>query len=410
MFIDQPSYHGGQGYLAFQTDDIGSADWTSVQGADLPSSPRHGTVLPVTQAELDTMRGAFQPDLLVTSVEDASATTRQGSAPVLPAALSATFGDGSTGPVAVEWDHVDPGRYAAPGTFVVEGTVASGSVDHPMATVRVTDAQDPSVTVDAGDPDGENGWWTSDPVTVQVSASDETGVETVEAAIDGGTWSSAAGGEISVPVSGDGSHVVRGRATDTTGNSSATTSLAVKIDATDPLSRASYDSARAVDVRAADATSGVARIEVMVGDGTWSTYNGPFVVGEDGATIRYRAVDRAGNVEVTNELVVPAVWANLLASSTVAVAESATVKYGAPAMVRARVNGSAATPTGVVRIIAGGVLLASGELASDGRVRMAVDTRSLGGPGTYTLVVRYDGNQTYRYSTDTFDIKVTKGK
>jgi hypothetical protein len=410
MFIDQPSYHGGQGYLAFQTDDIASASWTSVPGADLPSSPRHGTVLPVTQAELDTMRGAFQPDLLVSSVGDVSVSTREGTAPVLPASVPATFGDGSTGPVDVEWDAVGPASYATPGTFTVQGVVASGSADHPTATVRVTDAEDPSVSVDGGDPDGQNGWWTSDPVTVHVSASDDTGVATLEAAVDDGAWSSADGAELSVDVVGDGSHLVTARATDTTGNSSATTSLALKIDATVPLSRATYDAARNVEVRAADATSGVDRVEVMAGDGTWSTYTGPFAVGEDGATVRYRAVDRAGNVEVTNELVVPAVWTNLLPSSTVAVAETPTVRYGSPATVRARVNGSAATPTGVVRIFSGSVLLASGQLGADGRVRMAVDTRSLGGPGTYTLVVRYDGNETYRYSTDTVEIKVTKGR
>jgi hypothetical protein len=410
MFIDQPSYHGGQGYLAFQTDDIASASWTSVPGADLPSSPRHGTVLPVTQAELDTMRGAFQPDLLVSSVGDVSVSTREGTAPVLPASVPATFGDGSTGPVDVEWDAVGPASYATPGTFTVQGVVSSGSADHPTATVRVTDAEDPSVSVDGGDPDGQNGWWTSDPVTVHVSASDDTGVATLEAAVDDGAWSSADGAELSVDVVGDGSHLVTARATDTTGNSSATTSLALKIDATVPLSRATYDAARNVEVRAADATSGVDRVEVMAGDGTWSTYTGPFAVGEDGATVRYRAVDRAGNVEVTNELVVPAVWTNLLPSSTVAVAETPTVRYGSPATVRARVNGSAATPTGVVRIFSGSVLLASGQLGADGRVRMAVDTRSLGGPGTYTLVVRYDGNETYRYSTDTVEIKVTKGR
>ena len=36
MFIDQPSYHGGRGYLAFRTDDIDSGDWRSVPSAELP--------------------------------------------------------------------------------------------------------------------------------------------------------------------------------------------------------------------------------------------------------------------------------------------------------------------------------------------------------------------------------------
>ncbi len=119
MFIDQPSYHGGRGYLAFRTDDIAGGDWQSVPTADLPSSPRHGTVIPVTQAELDTLRAAHQPDLLIESVADAAVTTREGTAPALPATVAAELGDGSTGQVEVRWDDVAPASYAAPGTFTV---------------------------------------------------------------------------------------------------------------------------------------------------------------------------------------------------------------------------------------------------------------------------------------------------
>lgn len=137
LFIDQPSYHGGEGYLALQTDDIASADWTVVADARLPSSPRHGTVIPVSQAELDTMRAGYQPDLLVSSVDDVALSTAAGTAPVLPGTVPATFGDGRTGTVAVTWAEVPASAYAAPGTFTVQGTVVDGSADDPVATVTV---------------------------------------------------------------------------------------------------------------------------------------------------------------------------------------------------------------------------------------------------------------------------------
>jgi Glycosyl hydrolases family 43 len=48
LFIDE---FGGRGYVPFETTDLASGQWTMSTGADLPSSPRHGTVLPVTRAE-----------------------------------------------------------------------------------------------------------------------------------------------------------------------------------------------------------------------------------------------------------------------------------------------------------------------------------------------------------------------
>ncbi|MFC8598023.1 alpha-L-arabinofuranosidase C-terminal domain-containing protein [Isoptericola sp. NPDC057191] len=61
MMIDQPSYHGGQGYMLFRTDDLASGDWTSVPDAELPSHPRHGTVLPITTAEQQALLAAYPP-------------------------------------------------------------------------------------------------------------------------------------------------------------------------------------------------------------------------------------------------------------------------------------------------------------------------------------------------------------
>ena len=401
MFIDQPSYHGGQGYLAFRTDDIASGSWQSVPSADLPSSPRHGTVIPVTQAELDTMRAAYQPDLLVESVADVAVTTRQGTAPALPATVEAGMGDGSTEQVAVEWDDVDPASYAAPGTFTVTGTVVNGSADRPVATVRVTDAADPVVELSAATATGTGGWWVTDPVAVTATASDASDLESVSVSVDGGPWVSTPGATATAMVAGDGSHTVRARATDATGNTSATESLDLRIDATDPVSRATYDGDRTVTVRAADATSGLARIETRIGSGAWTTYAGPFAAGA-ARSVDYRAVDLAGNVEPANTLSLPAVGGELTVTSVAAAAPD-VARFGGDASVTVRVAGGA---TGTVRVVSGDRLVASGELAG-GRVRLAVDTTLLG-VGSHTLQVRYDGSATHAPSATTVALRVVR--
>lgn len=53
LFVDE---YGGRGYIPLGTDDLESPNWQVAPTYDLPASPRHGTVLPVTQAELDLLR------------------------------------------------------------------------------------------------------------------------------------------------------------------------------------------------------------------------------------------------------------------------------------------------------------------------------------------------------------------
>ncbi|GAA3341706.1 hypothetical protein GCM10020358_34090 [Amorphoplanes nipponensis] len=58
LFVDE---YGGRGYIPLGTDDLDAPAWKVPAGYALPKSPRHGTVLPVTQAELDRLSGAPQP-------------------------------------------------------------------------------------------------------------------------------------------------------------------------------------------------------------------------------------------------------------------------------------------------------------------------------------------------------------
>ncbi|MCT2582310.1 glycoside hydrolase family 43 protein [Actinophytocola gossypii] len=56
LFIDE---FGGRGYVPFTTTDLASGRWDLATGHELPARPRHGTVLPVTRAELERARAAF---------------------------------------------------------------------------------------------------------------------------------------------------------------------------------------------------------------------------------------------------------------------------------------------------------------------------------------------------------------
>jgi beta-xylosidase len=60
LFVDE---YGGRGYIPLGADDLENADWTVPSAYNLPASPRHGTVIPVTQAELDALRADVEtPD------------------------------------------------------------------------------------------------------------------------------------------------------------------------------------------------------------------------------------------------------------------------------------------------------------------------------------------------------------
>ncbi|MFF7168820.1 family 43 glycosylhydrolase [Streptomyces pseudovenezuelae] len=143
-FLDE---FGGRGYLPFETTDLDSGTWTPVTDYDLPAKPRHGTVLPVTQAEYDRLLRSYQPDQLVESVESISVKTRTGEAPVLPATVIATYADGVKRPVAVEWEDVPASKYAQAGTFTVTGSLPDGAAIPVQAEVTVSE-EGPDVPAD----------------------------------------------------------------------------------------------------------------------------------------------------------------------------------------------------------------------------------------------------------------------
>ncbi|WAU80443.1 family 43 glycosylhydrolase [Streptomyces sp. Qhu-G9] len=81
LFIDE---YGGRGYVPFETTDLDSGRWTMSKDYQLPASPRHGTVMPVTQAEYDRLLAAYPAT--GTSVVDATVKNQKGYAVVTEAA------------------------------------------------------------------------------------------------------------------------------------------------------------------------------------------------------------------------------------------------------------------------------------------------------------------------------------
>ncbi|WP_394550684.1 glycoside hydrolase family 43 protein [Agromyces sp. MMS24-JH15] len=61
LLQDQPEYHGGHGYVLFETASLATPDWRIVQDASLPASPRHGTVIPITETERQALLAAYPP-------------------------------------------------------------------------------------------------------------------------------------------------------------------------------------------------------------------------------------------------------------------------------------------------------------------------------------------------------------
>ncbi|THV41701.1 hypothetical protein FAB82_09920 [Glycomyces buryatensis] len=56
LFIDE---YGGRGYVPFETTDLSSGEWTPASDYDLPASPRHGTVLPITADEYEALTEVY---------------------------------------------------------------------------------------------------------------------------------------------------------------------------------------------------------------------------------------------------------------------------------------------------------------------------------------------------------------
>jgi regulation of enolase protein 1 (concanavalin A-like superfamily) len=151
---------------------------------------------------------------------------------------------------------------------------------------------------------GASGWYTG-PVTVTLAATDDgSGVDRTEYTVDGGAWTAYTA---PFAVSGDKAHTVRYRSADKAGNVETAKTLAVKVDATAPLTTAQFappndngwnNGAVPVTLAATDAASGVVSTEYSLDGGPWTAYTQPVDVSGDGThEVAYRSKDAAGNTE-----------------------------------------------------------------------------------------------------------------
>lgn len=58
LFVDE---YGARGYIPLETEDIANPQWKVSADYTLPTHPRHGTVLPITDVELERFTNAYSP-------------------------------------------------------------------------------------------------------------------------------------------------------------------------------------------------------------------------------------------------------------------------------------------------------------------------------------------------------------
>lgn len=179
----------------------------------------------------------------------------------------------------------------------------------------ILDENKPEVAIDTKNPAGASGWFTSAPVTVNVTATDETDdAPAIEVSRDGQRWEPYTA---PISIAEDGEHTLHARATDGAGNRDSTQEL-VKLDTKAPDLEASAVAQNRGQLRleVSDVTSGVGVIEYRLdAQQQWSTLDteedvqgallGEVEVGQEGALVELRASDVAGNITAPVSVQIP---------------------------------------------------------------------------------------------------------
>ncbi|KXJ93455.1 glycoside hydrolase family 43 protein-like protein [Microdochium bolleyi] len=76
LFVDE---YGGRGYIPLATKDISKPTWRVPSSYSLPTSPRHGSVVPITAAELAKLKGSLGTAAVVEKKSEASSTLSKRS-------------------------------------------------------------------------------------------------------------------------------------------------------------------------------------------------------------------------------------------------------------------------------------------------------------------------------------------
>jgi len=200
-----------------------------------------------------------------------------------------------TGPVPV----------SAPGTNTLEyfaRDVAGNREATKTATIRIDSGPAPDTVPPVTTDNAPDSWLTTGTIVTLSGSDDSGGPVTTYYRLNGSaltTYTSA------VPVTAEGTNTLEYRSVDGAGNRETTKTATVRIDKTKPGSSndAPIGWSRTdvtVKVTAGDLHSGVAAVYYRLNSGALTTYTAPVAISAEGTnTLRYYAVDVAGNVQTT---------------------------------------------------------------------------------------------------------------
>lgn len=202
-------------------------------------------------------------------------------------------------PVVIKFENLDNHTYYDPSIADVWTLPLAADTTAPQVVAHA----DPSA------PHAQTGWYTTSPVTVELSGQDDSGGTVgLEFAAEGADLA-----EYGAPVvfSDEGEHTLAYQGTDPAGNTSQLQELVVKIDTVAPSTTATlgdgFDSGVAqvhgiVDLVADDATSGVAQTRYRVNNGDWTEGTSVDVTTAGDFTVDYFSLDVAGNTEAAKSI------------------------------------------------------------------------------------------------------------
>lgn len=226
------------------------------------------------------------------------------------------------------------------------------------------DTSSPITIYSQNTPQSEDGWNRTS-IVATLTASDNfggSGFKELRYTLDTNAQQTSTNANTNVDVSGDGTHTLVFQSVDQAGNVEAAQTKTIKIDSVVPQSSASVNAGRdQVTITATDDRSGVKTIYYAVDGGAEQVYGGPFAITVGPHTITYRAVDKAGNVEASRNLITGIVLSSLELSQASVLGGgnvTATVKLTAPApaggaVVNITSANAAATVPQTVNIAAG---------------------------------------------------------
>lgn len=209
--------------------------------------------------------------------------------------------------------------------------------ESPRSTGISTDAAAPVATVQSVSPTPNTAEWNNtSPVTVTITADDGaagSGVASITYTLDGGAQQTVSGASATVPVSGDGTHMVSYFATDNSGNAGAAQTYTVQIDTATP----------AAPTLTAPAYVNIANVASVGVSGTT----------EPGGTISLTASDpgAANSVTISATASGSGAWS---ASPDLTALNQGAVTYSATATDLAGNTGTAKTATGIKDTVAPG--------------------------------------------------------